>query len=31
LVEVFRLAADAKPPVYELQRDGAIPMRQLGG
>lgn len=31
LVEVFREAADAKPPVYELQRDGAIPMRQLGG
>ena len=31
LEEVFRLAADAKPPLYELQRDGAIPMRQLGG
>jgi len=31
LEAVFRLAADAKPPLYELQRDGAIPMRQLGG
>lgn len=31
LVALFREAADAKPPVYELLRDGAIPMRQLGG
>jgi hypothetical protein len=27
----LRTSADAKPPVYELQREGAIPMRQLGG
>jgi len=31
LVALFREAADAKPPIYELMRDGAIPMRQLGG
>jgi len=31
LVDLFQVAADAKPPVYELMRDGAVPMRQLGG
>ena len=31
LMELLRASADAKPPVYELQREGAIPMRQLGG
>ena len=31
LMEMLRKSADAKPPVYELQREGLIPMRQLGG
>jgi cyclic pyranopterin phosphate synthase len=31
LMGLLRTSADAKPPVYELQREGAIPMRQLGG
>ena len=31
LMELLRTSADAKPPVYELQREGLIPMRQLGG
>jgi cyclic pyranopterin phosphate synthase len=31
LATLFQTAADAKPPVYELMRDGAVPMRQLGG
>jgi len=31
LMALLRTSADAKPPVYELQREGAIPMRQLGG
>jgi len=30
-MEMLRKSADAKPPVYELQREGLIPMRQLGG
>jgi cyclic pyranopterin phosphate synthase len=28
---LIRQAADAKPPIYELQRDGAIDMRAIGG
>jgi cyclic pyranopterin phosphate synthase len=31
LAALFQVAADAKPPVYELMRDGAVPMRQVGG
>ena len=31
LASLFQVAADAKPPVYELMRDGAVPMRQVGG
>jgi cyclic pyranopterin phosphate synthase len=31
LVALFRKAADAKPPIYDLQREGAIPMRSIGG
>ncbi|MCH2103302.1 MAG: GTP 3',8-cyclase MoaA [Planctomycetes bacterium] len=31
LSALFQQAADAKPPVYELMRDGAVPMRKLGG
>jgi cyclic pyranopterin phosphate synthase len=31
LAALFQVAADAKPPVYELLRDGAVPMRQVGG
>ena len=31
LAALFQIAADAKPPVYELMRDGAVPMRKVGG
>ncbi len=31
VVELFQRAADAKPPIYDLQREGAIPMRSIGG
>jgi cyclic pyranopterin phosphate synthase len=31
LATLFQMAADAKPPVYELMSSGAVPMRQLGG
>lgn len=31
LVELFQRAADAKPPIYELQKEGNIRMRAVGG
>ena len=31
LVEAMSRAADAKPPIYDLQREGSIPMRAIGG
>ena len=31
LVELVQQAADAKPPIYDLQRDGSIAMRAIGG
>jgi len=31
LVALFRQAADAKPPIYDLQREGGIAMRSIGG
>ncbi|CAN0523071.1 unnamed protein product, partial [Scytosiphon promiscuus] len=31
LVALFRKAAVAKPPIYDLQREGSIPMRSIGG
>lgn len=31
LLDLFRLAADSKPPIYDLQREGTIPMRSIGG
>ena len=29
--DLLRQAADAKPALYDLQREGAIPMRAIGG
>jgi cyclic pyranopterin phosphate synthase len=31
LEALIRTAADAKPPIYDLQREGAIAMRSIGG
>lgn len=31
LVERFRSAADLKPPIYDLQKEGTISMRAIGG
>ncbi|MBI1380464.1 MAG: GTP 3',8-cyclase MoaA [Planctomycetaceae bacterium] len=31
VVELFQRAADAKPPIYDLLREGSIPMRSIGG
>lgn len=31
IVALFQTAADAKPPIYDLQREGAIAMRSIGG